>query len=386
MSKYLKGWLMPLCLVLSTLALMQGGWWLWAPFIGTTLAFVIGDWILPHDVSEPPLFQSLFLNFPLYAILPLMALMDFTLIWLAGSGDFLGYAEFVKQYLGYDLHAARELVNDTWMWVGGVISVATLNAYAGTVAGHELTHRTANPFDMFIGRWMLAFSADTQFAIEHVYGHHVTVATKEDPATARRGESFYAFTVRSTLAGWAHGFELEAQRLRKSGRSMLNPFASPYLRGMIENGLLFYAAFLMAGWFGVGLWAAVVFIAKQVLEIANYFEHYGLIREEGKPVEPRHSWNSNHWMSSNVMFSLARHSHHHAEAEWPYWQLRAYPDAPVLPLGYVTMILIALFPPLFKSIMTPALNAWDRKHASPGELKLAAQANNDSGMSGLVTA
>lgn len=386
MSKYVKGWLMPICLILSTLALMRGGWWLWAPFIGTTLAFVVGDWLLPDDVSEPPPFESFLLNLPVYAILPLMALMDFTLLWFAGSGDVLGYAGLVREWLGVDLLAARELVTSPWMWVGGVLSIATLNAYAGTVAGHELTHRTSRPLDMFLGRWMLAFSADTLFAIEHVYGHHATVGTREDPATARRGETFYAFTARSTLGGWAHAFRLERDRLAKTGRSMLNPLASPLLRGMIENALLFCAAWLIGGWFGVGLWAAIVFLAKQVLEVANYFEHYGLVREEGKPVEPRHSWNSNHWMSTNVMFSLARHSHHHAEADKPYWNLHAYPNAPLLPVGYITMILVSLIPPLFKHLMTPALNEWDRKHATPGELRLAAEANRTSGMAGLVHA
>lgn len=386
MSKYLKGWLMPTCLILSALAYMQGGWWLLAPFLGTSALFVLGDWLLPNDMSEPPLFQSFLLNFPLYAILLLMALMDFSLLWLTGTGDLLGFGALVQQYLGFDMIAAREATAHWGMWLGGAISAGALNAYAGTVAGHELTHRTSRPFDVFMGRWMLAFTADTTFAIEHVYGHHVTVATQEDPATARRGESFYAFTLRSTFGGFFHAFQIERQRLIKLGKSIWNPFNSPVMRGMIENIALFVVAYYIGGWAAVGLWAAVVVIGKQFLELANYFEHYGLVREDGKPVEPRHSWNSNHWMSTNVLFSLARHSHHHAEAEAPYWTLHAYPNAPQLPCGYITMMFISLVPPLFKHLMTPALNEWDRKQASAGERKLAAEASRKSGMAGLTIA
>jgi len=104
------------------------------------------------------------------------------------------------------------------------------------------------------------------------------------------------------------------------------------------------------------------------------------------PVRPRHSWNSNHWMSTNVLYSLARHSHHHAQADVPYWRLDAQADAPVLPGGYLAMLPVALCPPLFKHLMTPALNAWDRSYATPGERELARQASLESGMRGLALA
>ena len=58
----------------------------------------------------------------------------------------------------------------------------------------------------------------------------------------------------------------------------------------------------------------------------------------------------------------------------------------MLPNGYLSMLLIALVPPLFKKMMTPALNEWDEQHASPAERKLAQQASQQSGMSGLKIA
>jgi hypothetical protein len=384
MTKYLKGWLMPMLGIAFFLMLIKGGWWMWAPFVAALVFFIGADRFLPRDVSEPPRLQlSALLNLPLYLMLPLLTLLNFTVMWMFGSGDFLGYGAWVQSHLGIDLFAGRAATTSWMQWAGCIVTVGLLNAVGGTVTGHELTHRTGSPFDLFMGRWLLAFTCDTSFAIEHVYGHHVQVGTPADPATALRGESFYQFTVRSTIKGYTHAFKVERARLKKLGKSVWNPVASPFLRGNLENLFMFVAAYVIAGWAGVGFWAVLAFVGKQYLEITNYFEHYGLVRVPGEPVQPRHSWNSNHWASTNVLFSLARHSHHHAEGEAPYWTLYAYPTAPMLPNGYLSMLLIALVPPWFKKIMTPALNEWDDKQASPAERRLAKAASERSGMSGL---
>jgi Fatty acid desaturase len=384
MSKYIKGWLMPSIGILFTWAMLQGGWWMWAPFLGAIVFFVGADMLLPRDTSEPPKLQVEFLlNLPLYLMLPLLCVLNFTVLWLFGSGDILGYGAWMQSHLDIDLFAARAQTTHWAMWAGCIVSTGLMNAVGGTVTGHELTHRTGQPFDLFMGRWMLAFTCDTSFAIEHVYGHHVRVATPADPATALRGESFYKFTVRSTIQSYLHAYQVEKARLNKLGKSVWNPLASPFLRGNLENITLFVVAYWMAGWAGLGFWALLAFVGKQYLEITNYFEHYGLVRVPSEPVQPRHSWNSNHWASTNVLFSLARHSHHHAEGEAPYWTLYAYPNSPMLPGGYLTMLLVALVPPLFKSMMVPALNEWDEKHATPAERKLAQKASQGSGMQGL---
>jgi hypothetical protein len=384
MSKYLKGWLMPGLSLIFIYLVAQGGWWMWSPFIFAITVFLAADAFLPRDTSEPPRHQIAFLlNLPLYTILPLLTVLNFLVLWMFSSGEIFGFGAWVQQSFGLDLFASRAATNHWGMWAGCIISVGLMNAVGGTVTGHELTHRPGR-FDLFMGRWMLAFTCDTTFAIEHVYGHHVRVATPADPATARRGESFYTFTVRSTIVSFVHAFQLERARLAKTGKSIWNPLASPFLRGNLENLAIFVAAYVIAGLPGVAFWAILAFVGKQYLEITNYFEHYGLVRVPGEPVQPRHSWNSNHWGSTNVLYSLARHSHHHAQGEAPYWTLHAYPNAPMLPGGYLSMLLIALVPPLFKKLMVPALNDWDAKHATPAERRLAQQASKEGGMTDLA--
>lgn len=384
--KFLKGGLMPLFLVLSICAFTAGGWWLWAPVVGVFAVFMLGDCLLPRDLSPPVASDSRILDLPVYCALPLLVLLNGILLWMLGSGDVANIGESLRRWSGIDLFAAREATTQLTQWLGGVLSASLFNALAGTVAAHELTHRTSRPLDMVIGRWLLSFTADTSFAIEHVYGHHARVATPEDPATARRGESYYAFAGRSTIHSYVHACQMEKARLAKFGKSVWNPLASPFMRGNLANLVPAIAAFALAGFTGLAVWILIAFIGKELLEIQNYFAHYGLVREAGKPVQPRHSWNSTHWMSTSVLYSLARHSHHHAEADAPYWTLDAMPQAPTLPGGYLAMIPLALVPPLFKRVMTPALNEWDRCHATPGERELARAASLKSGMRGLALA
>ena len=108
MSKYLKGWLMPSLVVLATYAFAQGGWYLCIPFFAAMAVFVVGDAILPRDVSGPPAYQNAFLlNLPLYLILPLLCAMNLVVFWLFGSGDPGGIGAWVLQHTGIDLFAAR---------------------------------------------------------------------------------------------------------------------------------------------------------------------------------------------------------------------------------------------------------------------------------------
>jgi alkane 1-monooxygenase len=115
-------------------------------------------------------------------------------------------------------------------------------------------------------------------------------------------------------------------------------------------------------------------------------EHYGLIREEGTPILPKHSWNTNRRVSSFFLFNLTRHSSHHENAQLEYWELKAYSDAPEMPLGYLSCVYLVLFMPwLYHRIMAPKLKDWDLNFASEGEHRLAQKQNRSSGLPYLMT-
>jgi Fatty acid desaturase len=321
----------------------------------------------------------------LYLSLPALVLVGLAMAWMAGSGDLLGMGAWAQAQFGWDLFARREATS-AWHWIGGTLSCGLTFAAMGTNIGHELTHRTADRAAMTVGRWLLAITFDAEFSIEHVYGHHRRLATAADPASARRGEHFYAFLFRSLLGQTRSAAALERQRLDTLGHGFWTVH-NRYLRGWLMSAVI-VAAFAAAG----GAGAAAVFVlaalaGRTVLEAVNYFEHYGLVREPGQPVEPRHSWNSNKRLSNAVLFNLARHSHHHAEGDAQFWQLRSFRDAPTLPYGYLTcMFLVYLVPGWYRDRMTPLLLDWDRRHASPAERRLAEAANLRSGVPALQLA
>jgi alkane 1-monooxygenase len=72
-------------------------------------------------------------------------------------------------------------------------------------------------------------------------------------------------------------------------------------------------------------------------------------------VSPRHSWNSNNTVSNLFLFQLQRHSDHHANPLRRYQTLRHFDEAPELPSGYASMIVLAWFPPLWRRVMDPRL-------------------------------
>ncbi len=125
-------------------------------------------------------------------------------------------------------------------------------------------------------------------------------------------------------------------------------------------GLFAYAG----GTTGVGLFLVQAMIAKFLLEIVNYMEHYGVVRDPSGPVLPQHSWNTNKRMSGITLYTLTRHSAHHEHGTLPFWELNPYPEAPQMPQGYLTTIVLCLIPPLWYRIMGPRLDEWDAAYAT----------------------
>jgi alkane 1-monooxygenase len=379
MAKYLR-FLGVYAFAIATLAgLLLGGAWMWLGFAVIYGGTILGDALLGDQFDEPAYRHPWLLNTVLYLALPALAVVCFVLAWMAGSGDLLGFGAWVQAHLGWDLFARRE-ANAAWHWIGGILSCGLTFSALGTNIGHELTHRTTDRAAMLVGRWLLALTWNAEFSIEHVYGHHRRLATPADPATAHRGEHFYTYLLRSVTGQSRSAAQLERKRLDTLGHAFWSVH-NRYLSGWAMS-VVIALAFLAAG----GITAAVVYLlaavaGRSVLEAVNYFEHYGMVRVPGQPVEPRHSWNSNKRISNAVLFNLARHSHHHAEGDAQYWQLRSYRDAPTLPYGYLTcLLLVYVVPGWYRDRMTPLVLDWDRRDASPAERRLAAEANQRSGL------
>lgn len=344
--------------------------------------YVIGDAVCGNDTSVPKFKHPGLLTAQLWMALPFLSLVVFTSVWSVCAGDPLGFGVFIQHVTGYNALAARAA--SVWPeHLAGMVLTFLMIGVIGTITAHELTHRTWEPVSMVVGRLLLAFSFDTAFAIEHVYGHHRYVSTTHDPATAPRGRNVYFHVLSSTWRGNVSAWTIEHERLRRK-RLPLWSHHNAYLRGEVMSLVLLALAGAMGGWQAALYFFVCAWLAKALLEIVNYMEHYGIVRVPELPVQPRHSWNTNARISSWSMFNLTRHSHHHAQGEVPYQDLMPLPDAPMMIGGYLTTIIFAIIPPLWHAVMTPKIIAWDHDYASPEERILAKEANLRSGIKALL--
>jgi fatty acid desaturase len=383
MFKYVRFLAGHVLVLVAMAGILAGGIWMWSGFVASLVCCIVGDALLGDDVAEPRYAYPSFFLVSMGSALPLMVALSLAFAWMLASGDPLGAGAWFGSWSGWDAFAAREATRG-WHLLGGTLSVGLLYALSGTDIGHELVHRTHDRTSMLLGRWMLAFTWDSQFSIEHVYGHHQRLCTPRDPATARRGEIFHRFLLRSFAGQLASAWKLEAGRLRGSGLGVWS-WRNRVLRGYAMSVAVTAGFFAVAGIKGALFFTAAALFGKSVLEVVNYFEHYGLVREEGRPVRPCHSWNSNKLMSNIILHNVTRHSNHHAQADVPFWELKACTDQPTLPHGYLTLLAIIYFAPgLYRRMMTPLLLDWDRRFASEAERELARRANAQSGLAGLM--
>jgi alkane 1-monooxygenase len=319
--------------------------WGAAWFFGPVLVFAIlpvVDLVVGMDAANPPdgvikwLEQDRYYRWCTYAFLP---------IQYAG----LGFA--------------------CWLWSAGRLSTVDSIGLALTMAmvtgiaintAHELGHKRAS-LERWLSKVALASSGYGHFFIEHNRGHHVRVATPEDPASSRLGESFWAFLPRTVIGSLRSSWDLEIERLSRTDDGPWT-WRSDILNAWAMTVVLFGVLALIFGPVVLPYLLMQAIIGFSLLEVVNYLEHYGLRRQrrdDGRyeRCTPRHSWNSNSVASNVLLYHLQRHSDHHANPMRRYQALRHVDEAPQLPTGYAGMIVLACIPPLWRRVMDPRLLA-----------------------------
>jgi alkane 1-monooxygenase len=262
-------------------------------------------------------------------------------------------------------------INSLVEWVGFIIGVSLVTGGIGITVAHELGHKKSK-LEQFYSKLLLMTVCYMHFYIEHNRGHHVQVATPDDPATARKDENFYVFWFRSVFTSFTHAWQLEKESLQRKGISSFSFRNEMIWFTILPIAFCLLLTICFSYLNGRIVWEVPVFFFAQsiyaftLLELVNYIEHYGIVRKKNlmgkyERVNPLHSWNSSHLISNFFLFQLQRHSDHHANAIKRYQVLDHFDESPQLPFGYPTMILMALAPPLWFSKMNPLLNEWKDK-------------------------
>lgn len=353
------------------LALKKIGYWIWlVPVLGIPLSYY---WSLGSTHADAWAYLVVSVVFGLIPLLDLLVGRD-----PANPDEAVQVPAMEKQayYRMLSLASVPMLLGmlawsgwvfvdyQAWSWVGRLgwlLSVGTVMGAIGITVAHEFIHKDP-ALEQNAGGLLLAAVCYAGFKIEHVRGHHVHVSTPEDASSSRFGQSLYAFLPHAYRHNFSNAWALEAQRLKRKGLPAMH-WRNELIAWYLISGL-FLAGFSLAfGALGALFFLGQALVALTLLEIVNYVEHYGLHRRklaDGRyeRTNPTHSWNSNYLLTNLFLFHLQRHSDHHAYAKRRYQVLRHFENSPQLPNGYAGMIVLALFPPLWRAVMDPRVRAY----------------------------
>ncbi|KVK73204.1 alkane 1-monooxygenase [Burkholderia sp. MSMB1498] len=342
------GWLLgALTITLPLLAALLALWTGWHIFwwFGPLFAFgviPVLDLLIGVDSENPPesvvsqLESDRYYRYVVYLATFIVYVAFAGAIWIVATKSLAWY-----DYLGFALS------------LGAATGISINTA-------HELGHKTS-PFERWLAKITLAPVAYGHFFVEHNRGHHVRVATPNDPASARYGESFWVFLPRTVTGSVASAWRLERERLARGGRSVWT-WRNEVLQAWAMTVAMWGAAIAFGGAKVIPFLLIQAAYGASLLEVVNYVEHYGLGRKQlptgrYERCTPQHSWNSNHVVTNLFLYQLQRHADHHANPTRSYQALRHFDDSPQLPAGYAAMILLAYVPPLWFSVMNPRVVA-----------------------------
>jgi alkane 1-monooxygenase len=322
-----------------------GGWWSYSILFDVFVVIPFFDFVVGVDVGN----QTRAVQRELHTAFRFELL---TLLVAPGILACLGYAAWLANFGGL-----------SYLELGGLcIGTGIITGVIGIVVGHELCHK-ASRLERAFGRLLLCAACYGHFYVEHTLGHHKDVATDQDPATSRYGESFYEFLPRVVKGEFVSACRIEAARLQRKGLPWWHSEIPAYFMVSVAMALGLAAA---TGPLAAPLFLAQSAVAVLLFESVNYVEHYGLERRELRPgeyesVQPQHSWDTPARITNQILLKLARHADHHAHAGKRYQTLQAYDASPQLPGGYATVIFLAFFPPLWRMVMHPRLLAHRRQ-------------------------
>lgn len=349
----LRYYISPLVTLVGATGFYLGGDWVWLGAATFPLLMAL-DIALPKDFATRRVNAAL-VDFALHLQLPLMLAM---------------YAAFVHGVAKGTISLATPS-----QFTGALLSIGWLSAVPTLPIAHELMHRR-HWFPRRVAQLLSLFYGDPNRDIAHVTTHHLELDTHKDSDTPLRGQTIYSFVITASVGAYKDAVRIEAETLRRQGRSPWG-LGNRLYQEIVLLLALPLAVYWLSGQSGAAVAVTVIamLFAKCLVEGFNYFQHYGLIREEGKPIELHHAWNHMGAIVRPLGCEITNHINHHLDGHTPCYALRPEPTAPQMPSIFLCFV-CGLVPPLwFAFIAKPRLKDWDNRYASAGERVLAAQAN-----------
>ncbi len=255
---------------------------------------------------------------------------------------------------GWCVYNAGTQPLDKIEFTGLAFSLGLVNGILGFTLAHEFIHRRKKS-ERFAGYLLLLQNNYLHYCDEHIRGHHVNACTPEDPHTALIGETIYSFLPRTFFQTYMNAIKIERKRLGKK----------KYKLPLLHNRLVWFAVLQLGLMVSINFLlnekALLFFIAQnmvaiQLLNIVEYLQHYGLMRQKNKSgvykkMDAQHAWATGKKNNVFSLFGLENHADHHLYPGKPFTELIPVKGTPKQPADFSVMIFLVFIPPLWFKIM-----------------------------------
>ncbi len=355
---YLRYYLGAAIVIAGIIGFLLGDAWVWLG-LATFIPLLMIDVIAKKDLKRYDANIDWLAELPLYLHLFLMVAL---------------YAAFVHwMMLEQQIGQPPSLI----LLIGAAFSLGWLGAVPSLPVNHELMHRRSSIGQLF-ATLIGTFYFDPTRDVAHVHTHHIHLGTAKDSDTCPRGYTVYRFIPVAIFGSLKDFFEMESVRCKKTKRSLFAP-TGRVMQAIYQIAVLLGLVFWFAGLTATVVAVCAMLISRMLVEAFNYYQHYGLVRVEGKKYDSQHIWNHLYPMSRTISFEITNHNDHHMDSYAPYYKLKPKADGPQMPSLFLCFA-AGLIPPIwFKYIAKPRLKNWDFNHATAEEKVLAREANKKAG-------
>ncbi|RLA25220.1 MAG: fatty acid desaturase [Gammaproteobacteria bacterium] len=234
------------------------------------------------------------------------------------------------------------------------ILVGTTSGSSALIVAHELIHRPRLHLRV-LGRLLLYTVCYEHFVIAHIRGHHFSVATPEDIATARQDENFKNYWKRVSLEHFKYAWHSELKRLDLINTPIYHykMLGNSVLQGLIIEIILLLLILIIFGWAAVLIFMYQALSGVRLLETINYYQHWGLA--QGKAGNTL-AWVNQSSITEYALIGLSHHIGHHQNAATSFYQTPYSDQGPKMPYGYfVTNLWVKINNKSYRRISTNIL-------------------------------
>ena len=228
--------------------------------------------------------------------------------------------------------STQEIVTSSINLIVMRILVGTTSGSSALIVAHELIHRSKRHLRV-LGRLLLYTVCYEHFVIAHIRGHHFSVATPTDIATARLDEKFNDYWKRVYLGHFRYAWNSELRRLGLMQTPVYHykMLRNSVFQGVIIEIILIMLILIMFGWAAAFIFLYQALAGVRLLETINYYQHWGL--EQGK-AENTLAWVNQSSLTEYALIGLSHHIGHHQNAATSFHQIPFSDQGPVMPYGY----------------------------------------------------